>query len=122
MGDVPDEDGLYVSDHYGVFAELYAEDVRSAGVAVRPTARTAVAWVPGEEAQEAWMEHVAEVAEFTLFPRAASWYVGANVPGKPRVFMPYVGGVGPYRDRCAQIAADGYEGFALGAGTAGAAA
>jgi cyclohexanone monooxygenase len=71
-----------------------------------------------EEAQEAWMEHVAEVAAFTLFPRAASWYVGANVPGKPRVFMPYVGGVGPYRERCAQIAADGYEGFALGASAA----
>ncbi len=67
------------------------------------------------EAQEAWMEHVAEVAELTLFPRAASWYVGANVPGKPRVFMPYVGGVGPYRARCAAVAASGYEGFALGA-------
>jgi cyclohexanone monooxygenase len=65
------------------------------------------------EAQEAWMNHVAEVAGHTLFPRAPSWYVGANVPGKPRVFMPYVGGVGPYRERCAQIAADGYEGFAL---------
>jgi cyclohexanone monooxygenase len=67
------------------------------------------------EAQEAWMEHVAEVASFTLFPRADSWYVGANVPGKPRVFMPYVGGVGAYRERCAQIAADGYEGFELSA-------
>jgi cation diffusion facilitator CzcD-associated flavoprotein CzcO len=66
-------------------------------------------------AQEAWMEHVAEVAGHTLFPRAASWYVGANVPGKPRVFMPYVGGVGPYRERCAQVAANGYEGFTLGA-------
>jgi cyclohexanone monooxygenase len=59
------------------------------------------------------MEHVAEVAEMTLFPRAASWYVGANVPGKPRVFMPYVGGVGPYRERCAEVAANGYEGFEL---------
>jgi cyclohexanone monooxygenase len=68
------------------------------------------------EAQDAWMEHVAEVGATTLFPRAASWYVGANVPGKPRVFMPYVGGVGPYRERCAQIAAGGYEGFLLGAG------
>jgi cyclohexanone monooxygenase len=73
------------------------------------------------EAQEAWMEHVAEVGASTLFPRAASWYVGANVPGKPRVFMPYVGGVGPYRDRCAQIAADGYEGFTLDAAPAAAA-
>ncbi|MEA2179288.1 MAG: hypothetical protein QOG77_2585 [Solirubrobacteraceae bacterium] len=68
------------------------------------------------EAQEAWMEHVAEVAGHTLFPRAASWYVGANVPGKPRVFMPYVGGVGAYRDRCAEIAAGGYEGFTLETG------
>ena len=50
---------------------------------------------------------------FTLFPRAASWYVGANVPGKPQVFMPYVGGVGPYRERCAAIAAAGYEGFVV---------
>jgi cyclohexanone monooxygenase len=66
------------------------------------------------EAQEAWMAHVAEVAQMTLFPRAASWYVGANVPGKPQVFMPYVGGVGPYRERCAAIAAAGYEGFVLG--------
>jgi cation diffusion facilitator CzcD-associated flavoprotein CzcO len=66
-------------------------------------------------AQEAWMEHVAEVAGHTLFPRAASWYVGANVPGKPRVFMPYVGGVGPYHEHCAQVAANGYEGFTLGA-------
>jgi cation diffusion facilitator CzcD-associated flavoprotein CzcO len=73
------------------------------------------------EAQEAWMEHVAEVGASTLFPRAASWYVGANVPGKPRVFMPYVGGVGPYRDRCAQVAADGYAGFTLDAAPAGAA-
>jgi cyclohexanone monooxygenase len=71
------------------------------------------------EAQEAWMEHVAEVAAFTLFPRAASWYVGANVPGKPQVFMPYVGGVGPYRERCAAIAAAGYEGFELGSADAG---
>jgi cyclohexanone monooxygenase len=71
------------------------------------------------EAQEAWMEHVAEVAGSTLFPRAASWYVGANIPGKPRVFMPYVGGVGPYGERCAQIAAAGYEGFVLGEGAPG---
>ncbi|WP_106399488.1 poly(A) polymerase [Actinocorallia populi] len=53
LGDVPDGEGLYISDHYGVFAELYAEDARSAGVGVRPTARTAVAWVPGEEVGEA---------------------------------------------------------------------
>jgi cyclohexanone monooxygenase len=62
-------------------------------------------------AQESWMQHVAEVANGTLFPRANSWYVGANIPGKPRVFMPYVGGVGPYRQKCDEVAAKGYEGF-----------
>jgi cyclohexanone monooxygenase len=65
------------------------------------------------EAQDAWVAHVNEVAERTLYPRANSWYVGANIPGKPRVFMPYIGGVGVYRRKCDEIAAKGYEGFAL---------
>jgi cyclohexanone monooxygenase len=64
-------------------------------------------------AQDAWMEHVTEVAYSTLFPLADSWYLGANIPGKPRVFTPYVGGCGPYRDRCDAVAAAGYEGFVL---------
>ncbi len=63
------------------------------------------------EAENAWVEHVNEVADRTLYPSANSWYVGANVPGKPRVFMPYIGGVGAYREKCAEIAARGYEGF-----------
>jgi cyclohexanone monooxygenase len=66
---------------------------------------------PTEEAQEAWVEHVRQVAEVTLFPKANSWYLGANIPGKARVFMPYVGGFAPYRRRCDEIAAGGYEGF-----------
>ena len=70
---------------------------------------------PTREAQDAWVAHVNEVAELTLLPRAASWYLGANVPGKPRVFMPYVGGVGAYRERCTEIAAAGYPGFTCGA-------
>jgi len=49
----------------------------------------------------------------TLFPKANSWYMGANVPGKPRVFMPYAGGVGNYRVKCDEIARNGYEGFTL---------
>jgi cyclohexanone monooxygenase len=65
------------------------------------------------EAEEAWGEHVGEVASHTLFPLADSWYVGANIPGKPRVFLPYVGGVGAYRQRCDEVAANGYEGFRL---------
>ncbi|MQC18070.1 MAG: NAD(P)/FAD-dependent oxidoreductase [Chloroflexi bacterium] len=65
------------------------------------------------EAQEAWVEHIRQLGEKTLYPLANSWYMGANIPGKPRVFMPYVAGVGPYRKRCDAVAAAGYEGFAL---------
>ncbi|HEX4367112.1 MAG TPA: cyclohexanone monooxygenase, partial [Rhodopila sp.] len=64
-------------------------------------------------AQDAWVEHVNEVADSTLYPLANSWYVGANIPGKPRVFMPYVGGFAGYKRRCDAIAANGYEGFTL---------
>jgi cyclohexanone monooxygenase len=74
------------------------------------------------EAVEGWVAHNNEVAERTLYPRAASWYMGANVPGKPRVFMPYIGGVGVYREACAEIAAKGYEGFRLQGAAAPAAA
>ena len=65
------------------------------------------------DAEDGWVAHVGEVAEATLFPRANSWYVGANIPGKPRVFMPYLGGVGTYRAHCDGVAANGYEGFSV---------
>jgi cation diffusion facilitator CzcD-associated flavoprotein CzcO len=65
------------------------------------------------EVEDAWTEHVAEVASETLYPQAASWYMGANVPGQPRVFMPYLGGVGAYREKCSTVAAAGYAGFTL---------
>lgn len=65
------------------------------------------------EAQDAWVAHVNEAAEQTLFVRANSWYLGANIPGKPRVFLPYTGGLTRYRDRCAAVAASGYEGFRI---------
>jgi cyclohexanone monooxygenase len=68
------------------------------------------------EAEQAWQRHVGELAGATLYPRATSWYVGANIPGKPRVFMPYVGGCGNYRRECDEVAGRGYAGFALGAG------
>jgi cation diffusion facilitator CzcD-associated flavoprotein CzcO len=70
------------------------------------------------DAEDAWVEHVNEVAGHTLFPLANSWYIGANIPGKPRVFMPYLGGVGMYRQKCADVAANGYEGFAFVPGAA----
>lgn len=68
---------------------------------------------PTQEAEDGWVAHVAQVADLTLYPQTDSWYMGANVPGKPRVFMPYVGGVGNYRRFCDEVAANGYEGFAL---------
>jgi cyclohexanone monooxygenase len=64
-------------------------------------------------AMEQWSDHVQEVASRTLYPRAASWYMGANIPGKPRLFLPYIGGVATYRDKCDDVAAHGYEGFEL---------
>jgi cation diffusion facilitator CzcD-associated flavoprotein CzcO len=69
------------------------------------------------EAQDQWVAHVAEVVNMTLMPGANSWYMGANIPGKPRRFLPYLGpeGVGGYRKKCDEVAAKGYEGFALGA-------
>ena len=64
-------------------------------------------------AEAEWVAHVNDVAAGTLFPRANSWYMGANVPGKPQLFMPYIGGVGPYRMKCDEVAAQGYAGFNL---------
>jgi cyclohexanone monooxygenase len=64
------------------------------------------------EAQEAWIEHVNMIASLTVYPTCNSWYLGANVPGKPRVFMPLLG-FPPYVERCNEVAANGYEGFAL---------
>jgi cyclohexanone monooxygenase len=65
------------------------------------------------EAEGEWVDHVNEVGNTTLYPLANSWYMGSNVPGKPRVFMPYIGGVPVYREKCDQVAADGYEGCTL---------
>ena len=65
------------------------------------------------DAEDNWVAHVNEVAYGTLYPQANSWYMGANIPGKPRIFMPYIGGVGAYRQICNDVAAKGYEGFAM---------
>ncbi len=73
------------------------------------------------DAEDHWVEHVNEVAARTLFPQANSWYMGANIPGKPRVFMPYCDGVGVYRHKCAEIAAAGYPGFRITPASSGAA-
>ncbi len=72
---------------------------------------------PEQAAQDDWVAHVNEVAHRTLYPQANSWYMGANIPGKPRIFMPYIGGVGVYREICDDVAANGYKGFTLSART-----
>ena len=68
---------------------------------------------PTVAAEDRWVAHVNAEADLTLFPQANSWYLGANIPGKPRVFMPYVGGIGRYRKKCDAVAAAGYEGFSF---------
>ncbi|MDA3644019.1 NAD(P)/FAD-dependent oxidoreductase [Saccharopolyspora indica] len=77
----------------------HADDTGAAQVEVR------------RDAAIKWTEHVQQAADATLFPRANSWYLGANIEGKPRRFMPYVAGLGAYRRRCDAIRDDGYEGF-----------
>ena len=63
-------------------------------------------------AQDAWVAHVNETAAPTILPTCNSWYLGANIPGKPRVFMPYLG-FAPYVAKCEEVVAKGYEGFDL---------
>jgi len=64
-------------------------------------------------AEEEWVAHVSEMAGRTLRYTCSSWYLGVNIPGKPRVFMPYIGGFPRYIETCAEVAANGYQGFVL---------
>jgi cyclohexanone monooxygenase len=70
---------------------------------------------PSRMAEMSWVQHNNEVANSTLYPLANSWYMGANIPGKPRIFMPYVGGVNNYVKKCEEVVANGYEGFEMSA-------
>jgi cyclohexanone monooxygenase len=65
------------------------------------------------DAEDKWVAQVHEVASRTLYPKANSWFMGANVPGKPRVFLPYLESVARYRQICLEVAGKGYEGFVL---------
>jgi cation diffusion facilitator CzcD-associated flavoprotein CzcO len=100
-----------VLSNMAVSIEQHVEWISDCIGYLRERGLAAIEATPG--AQDDWVQHVADVGSFTLFPQADSWYTGANVPGKPRVFLPYVGGVGEFRNKCAQVAADGYEGFTL---------
>jgi cyclohexanone monooxygenase len=81
---------------------------------LRDTGQDTVEAMP--EAEDDWVEHHNEVTAATLLPRANSWWVGANIPGKPRHLYPYVGGVGTYRLICDAVAERGYDGFRTGSG------
>ena len=80
---------------------------------MRKSGKTTVEAMP--QAQDQWVAHVNEIVNMTLMTGANSWYMSANIPGKPRAFLPYLGpeGVGGYQKKCDEVAAKGYEGFAL---------
>jgi cyclohexanone monooxygenase len=75
---------------------------------------------PTQEAEDSWVAYNAELVAPTLFEQADTWYMGANIPGKPRVFMPHLGLVGPYRSKCDEVVANGFEGFVFDAEPEGA--
>ena len=96
-----------------VSIEQHVEWITDCIDAMRRAGKTTIEATP--EAQEQWVAHVNEVVSGTLMTGANSWYMSANIPGKPRAFLPYLGpeGVGGYRKKCDEVAAKGYEGFAL---------
>jgi cation diffusion facilitator CzcD-associated flavoprotein CzcO len=95
-----------------VCIEQHAEWIADCIATLRAKGATRIE--PEPAAVDRWVEHVNEAANATLLPQAGhSWYLGANVPGKPRVFMPYAGGMARYREICSEVAAKEYEGFVL---------
>lgn len=92
-----------IEQHIDLIADCISELRRRGKNVVEPTA----------EAETQWVTHVNDVAKSTLYYRGDSWYLGANVPGKPRVFMPYCGGVGKYRAECESIKSAGWSGFSM---------
>ena len=65
------------------------------------------------EDEDDWVEHVNEVSKVSLRSTCSSWYVGANIPGRPRVFMPYIGGFPIYVQKCNEVMSNGFEGFVI---------
>ncbi len=90
-----------IEQHVAWTADCLAEIARRGAATIEAT----------PDAQEQWVAHVNEVADRTLFPSTNSWYMGANIPGKSRVFLPYVGGFGNYSRICDEVVSDGYRGF-----------
>lgn len=94
-----------IEQHVDWIADCLAYLVENHAATIEPTAA----------AEDDWVEHVNTVAEGTMYVASScnSWYLGANVPGKTRQFMPYVGGVGAYRKKCDEVKENGYQGFAV---------
>jgi cyclohexanone monooxygenase len=90
-----------IEQHVDWITDCIADTTRRGGASIEATL----------EAERDWVEHVRAVADATLFRKASSWYIGANIPGKPRVVLPYLGGFPAYRRKCEAVAAAGYEGF-----------
>jgi cyclohexanone monooxygenase len=92
-----------------VSIEQHVEWVRDCLLALRDHGETRIE--PTRDAEDQWVDRCNAMAARTLFMSGNSWYLGANVPGKPRVFMPFIGGVAVYRSICEKVVADGYAGF-----------
>ena len=71
---------------------------------------------PVPASEDEWVEHVNDVSTVSLRSTCSSWYVGTNIPGRPRVFMPYIGGFPVYVQKCNEVMTDGFSGFALQGG------
>jgi hypothetical protein len=96
-----------------VSIEQHVEWITECIEAMRKTGKTSIEAT--RAAQDQWVAHVNEIVNATLMTSANSWYMSANIAGKPRAFLPYLGpeGVGGYRKKCDEIAANGYDGFEL---------
>ncbi|MUL63304.1 steroid monooxygenase [Mycobacterium sp. CBMA 234] len=100
-----------VLSNMAVSIEQHAELVAETVAYLRANGFDSIEATPTAEA--GWMQHVDDAGSITMFPQANSWYVGANIPGKPRVFMPYAAGVDFYAAACADVVEQGYLGFRL---------
>lgn len=89
--------------------EISVEWITDAIDHLREAEKRVIEAVP--EAEAGWVAHVNELAEGNLRSTVKSWYLGANIPGKPSVFMPYIGGQPAYIAKCEEVVAKGYEGF-----------
>ena len=107
-GQAPEFDAIVVGAGFSGLYMLHS--LRKQGC---PSGCTNRAAEPAQEAEDKWVAHHDEVAAATLLLGTDSWWVGANIPGKPRTLYPYVGGVGPSRAVCQEVAEKGFEGLVL---------